>query len=77
MWSDYSQGCRGGGATKEKRDDTSPATGATDSLYQEVDVNNNKEISLAEYIAWVTTSRGQEVTNNATLLNLWIKKFET
>ncbi len=50
MWSDHFQGCRGGAAGKVKRDDTSPSAGAADSLFQQVDVDNDNEITLAEYI---------------------------
>lgn len=76
MSSDYSQGCRTSAAAKGKRDDISPAAGAVDSLYQRVDVNNDNEITLAEYIGWVTRTQGQDVASNVTLLTLWIEKFE-
>ncbi len=74
MWSGHFQGCRGGAAGKVKRDDTSPSAGAADSLFQGVDVDN--QITLAEYIGWVSKMEGQDVAKNATLLTMWIEKFE-
>lgn len=76
MWSDCFQGCRESAASKEKRDDISSGAGAADSLYQRVNMDNDNEITLAEYIGWVTRTQGQDVVNNATLLTMWIEKFE-
>ena len=76
MCSDHFQGCRGGAARREKRDDTSPSAGAADSLFQSVDMNNNNEMTLAEYLGWVSKTQGQDVANNADLMTLWIEKFE-
>lgn len=76
MWSDHSAGCHGDvPCKKEERDVTSPAAGAADSLFEAVDVNNDNEITLAEYIDWVTTTQGRGVAKNATMLTLWIEKF--
>lgn len=80
MRSDHCSGCHGGVPdTKKKRDVTSPGVGAgaADSLYEAVDVNNDNQITLAEYIGWVTKTRGEGVAKNATMLTLWIEKFQS
>lgn len=71
-------GCRvSGSASKEKRDDSTSVATTPDNLFQSVDVNNNAEMTLAEYIAWVSDSQGQHVAKNATLLDMLTEKFNT
>ena len=33
-------------------------------------------MSLAEYIGWVENTKGEAVVKNATLLDVWIQKFQ-
>ena len=46
------------------------------SLFQSVDHAADQYLSLAEYIGWVERKKGEAVVKNATMLDMWIKKFE-
>ena len=60
-----------------KRDNSTGAdSGPTDSLFQSVDGDTDQYLSLAEYIGWVEKTKGEAVVKNATLLDMWIQKFE-
>ena len=61
----------------EKRDNSTGEDSApTDSMFQSVDGDTDQYLSLAEYINWVEKTQGEAVTRNATLLDMWIQKFQ-
>lgn len=71
--SGHALGCRYGDYNG-KRDDSTSAAPTPDSLFQSVDGDNNDEMTLGEYIGWVSDTQG-DVANNATLLDKWVEKF--
>ncbi|KAM0798422.1 hypothetical protein BDR22DRAFT_964767 [Usnea florida] len=75
--------CDGGCRTdtwmeKIKRDDLEDDQSIpVDSLFQSVDGDTDQYLSLAEYIVWVERTKGESVVKNATMLEMWIEKFES
>ena len=69
-------GCRRSKGSKLKRDNTTSCAATPNSLFQSVDDDHNQDIDLAEYIGWVAHSQGAQVVDNATVLDLWIQKFQ-
>ena len=61
--------------SRVKRDDPDEEEPVeADSLFQGVDADNDKYLSLAEYIVWVGQTKGEANVKNATMLDLWIAK---